>query len=246
VYVTLSWNSNSEVMNLANLRIARFNGTQWKDHGNGGTTGGPASGTITTSAAVTSFSPFTLAGIDYTNPLPIEIINFNAKKQNTQINIEWSVATEVNGKYYSVEKTIDGSFFNEVSRIEISENRNSQIKNYSSIDPHPYSGVSYYRLKAVDLNNSYKYSALVPVVYNDSRDWMVYPTATSDKININLNSDKELSSTIEIQNLAGTSFYKTDSNSNYTSVDISNLPVGLYILNVKNKEGAFTSKIIKN
>jgi hypothetical protein len=61
---------------LANLKVAHWNGAQWDDHGNGGTTGTAANGTIVNSTPITSFSPFTLAGIantyfyTYGNPGP--------------------------------------------------------------------------------------------------------------------------------------------------------------------------------
>ncbi|MEI7724291.1 MAG: hypothetical protein WCK09_04255, partial [Bacteroidota bacterium] len=59
---------------LANLKVAHWSGTQWDDHGNGGTTGTSASGTVINSVPITSFSPFALAGVintqfyTYSNP----------------------------------------------------------------------------------------------------------------------------------------------------------------------------------
>ena len=48
---------------LANLKVAHWNGAQWDDHGNGGTTGTAANGTVVNSVPITSFSPFTIAGV---------------------------------------------------------------------------------------------------------------------------------------------------------------------------------------
>ncbi|MES2772684.1 MAG: hypothetical protein V4722_00775 [Bacteroidota bacterium] len=48
---------------LTSLKVAHWNGTQWDDHGNAAPTGTPASGTVNNSVAITSFSPFTLAGV---------------------------------------------------------------------------------------------------------------------------------------------------------------------------------------
>ncbi len=59
---------------LANLKVAHWNSTQWDDHGNAAPTGSAASGSINNSVAITSFSPFTLAGATstyhyaYSNP----------------------------------------------------------------------------------------------------------------------------------------------------------------------------------
>jgi hypothetical protein len=59
---------------LANLKVAHWNGAQWDDHGNAAPTGSAANGSINNSVAITSFSPFTLAGATstyfyaYSNP----------------------------------------------------------------------------------------------------------------------------------------------------------------------------------
>jgi hypothetical protein len=59
---------------LANLKVAHWSGAQWDDHGNAAPTGSAASGTINNSVVITSFSPFTLAGVTstyfyaYSNP----------------------------------------------------------------------------------------------------------------------------------------------------------------------------------
>jgi hypothetical protein len=59
---------------LANLKVAHWSGAQWDDHGNAAPTGTAANGTINNSVGITSFSPFTLAGVTstyhyaYSNP----------------------------------------------------------------------------------------------------------------------------------------------------------------------------------
>jgi hypothetical protein len=68
VSLTLGFGTNlyEQYPVLANLKVAHWNGAQWDDHGNGGTTGTAASGTVVNSVPITSFSPFTLAGITNT------------------------------------------------------------------------------------------------------------------------------------------------------------------------------------
>ncbi|MEP7163257.1 MAG: hypothetical protein ABI741_01110 [Ferruginibacter sp.] len=65
ITLTLGFNTNpyQQYPVLASLKVAHWNGAQWDDHGNGGTTGTSASGTVVNSVAITSFSPFSIAGI---------------------------------------------------------------------------------------------------------------------------------------------------------------------------------------
>jgi hypothetical protein len=65
VTLTLGFSTNPYEQypaSLTNLKVAHWNGIQWDDHGNAAPTGSAASGTINNSVAITSFSPFTLAG----------------------------------------------------------------------------------------------------------------------------------------------------------------------------------------
>ena len=71
--VTLSWDTYSGTIDeISSLRIARWDGTAWRNHGNNtaNATGtvSPGTGTIETSSAVTAFSPFTLSASNSNNP----------------------------------------------------------------------------------------------------------------------------------------------------------------------------------
>ena len=77
VILTLGFGTNPYEQypaSLTNLKVAHWNVAQWDDHGNAAATGTAANGTINNSVAITSFSPFTLAGVTptyfylYSNP----------------------------------------------------------------------------------------------------------------------------------------------------------------------------------
>ncbi len=63
VTLTLGFNTNpyEQYPVLANLKVARWNGAQWDDHGNGGTT----ANSVVNAIAITSYTPgyFTIAGV---------------------------------------------------------------------------------------------------------------------------------------------------------------------------------------
>ncbi|MDD5570491.1 MAG: hypothetical protein PHD97_04955, partial [Bacteroidales bacterium] len=61
VYVTLAWDTNScNITNLSTLKIGGWDGSTWKDLGNGATTGDTYNGTIKTSNVVTTYIAFLL------------------------------------------------------------------------------------------------------------------------------------------------------------------------------------------
>ena len=177
VTVTLTWGANSGVNDLTDLAVVRWDttGTIWSDHGNGGTTGDSTAGTIATSGAVTSFSPFTFASTNNNNnPLPIELISFEARNGVTEVDLFWSTATEINNDYFTVERTMDGENFEVVGMVDGAGNSSTTLS-YSLVDPEPLDGVSYYRLKQTDFNGDFSYSELEVITRNLEFDWKLFP-----------------------------------------------------------------------
>jgi hypothetical protein len=163
--VTLSWDEFSGTVDeLSSLRVARWNGTTWKDHGNGGTSGSitPGSGTISTSATVTVFSPFTLAASNANNALPVELVNFQAELLESTVLLTWQTASEIDNDYFTIEKTKDGRDFTDIGAVAGAGN-SRVIQSYNFVDPSPYNGISYYRLKQTDFDGKDHYSGLVSV-----------------------------------------------------------------------------------
>jgi len=182
VRVTLSWAARSCGVNLlSDLCVARWNGSQWDSHGNGGTTGTMAAGTVITHSALTptAYGPFTLGSTSWGNPLPVELVNFDAVKNVSQVDLRWVTATELNNAYFVVERTVDGIGFEEVITVPGAGNSVSPIT-YTGVDAAPVQGISYYRLRQVDLDGSSTNSDLVAVDFTGgtSRAMVLYPNPT--------------------------------------------------------------------
>ena len=108
VYVTLTWGPmKCNVFNMADLKVARWDGSLWVDHFNGGTTGSTTAGTVRTLNPVTNFSPFTLATFE--TPFPVELISFNATLNGDKVDLDWATVSELNNDYFTQKKTEIGS-----------------------------------------------------------------------------------------------------------------------------------------
>ena len=100
------------------------------------------------------------------SPLPIELLSFTAVlNANKKVDLNWSTATETNNDFFTVEKTKDGDTFEQVAIVDGAGNSSVTLY-YTSLDPNPYLGKSYYRLKQTDFNGEYKYSDLIEVDVN--------------------------------------------------------------------------------
>ncbi len=205
VSVTLSWYSPNPatqdprscgVTSLPDLLVARWDGTQWKDHGNGGTTGTTSNGTVKSNGVVTVFSPFTLAsklggGV---NPLPIELVYFTANPRENYVELNWKTATQINNDYFVIEKSKDASNWSQLVIVKGAGTTNTPIE-YLEIDNNPFEGINYYRLKQVDFDGKFSYSQIVAVEFKkqlsvSANEPVIFPNPVgkSETLNIQFNT----------------------------------------------------------
>jgi hypothetical protein len=165
VSVTLSWNtsecnsSQSRYINtLTDLRVSRWDSklAKWVDHGNGATTGTTASGTVTSSAAITSFSQFVLASSSAINPLPIVLKDFRASLVGASVKLWWETASEINNDHFTIERSENGTDFYEITQVKGAGNKSTPTV-YTHWDERAAAGISYYRLKQTDFDGTTTY-----------------------------------------------------------------------------------------
>jgi autotransporter-associated beta strand protein len=160
--VTLSWDTiarSGPVRDMTLLRVCRWDGSQWTDLGQTGTTGSNASGTIT-SGSVTNFSPFALGSSGSANPLPVTWAYFTAQKTDGGNQLDWGTASEKNTSHFEIEYSIDGSNFLAMNDKINAAGNSAHLLEYRCI--HKLSPpLIYYRIKQIDLDGLYDYSKTI-------------------------------------------------------------------------------------
>ncbi len=249
VNVTLSykdWNVGtgcSGVLFPSALKVAKWDGSSWLDLGNGGFGGSASNGWVLSGAPINSFSPFTLATTIPGNPLPIELVSFDAEVESENVRLNWTTATEINNDYFEVERSTNGTGFEPILTQNGAGN-SSTIIHYTDLDRNPLFGLSYYRLKQVDFDGKVSNSNIISVNFDKllKKDVMVYPNPSKDFIGIHGTEEELLE--IRIIDLMGhdltaqTTIEKENSKS--LTVDLKNLPAGIYLVQTKSQAIRFT------
>jgi hypothetical protein len=195
--IQVFFGANDNVTNGATLTIVKNTVAVPNYWLNIGGTGAPAfSGganltgsiiSISAPSVFNSFSTFALANVaGGFNVLPVGLLYFEAKANNDKVNLGWATSMEVNNSYFTVEKSRDGSSFTTLQKVNtkaVNGNSNATL-NYMAVDEHPYSGISYYRLKQTDLDGNSRYSRTVVVTLNQSLAVSVYPNPTTGTVYI--------------------------------------------------------------
>ncbi len=140
---------------------------------------------------VKDFSEFWLnnGGFNNTLSLPVQLISFTAKKAGANVLVTWKTAAEMNVSRFEIELAKGNSEFSQNHFIKIGEvssqgNSASGFQyNFTDVETHK-AGVRYYRLKIVDIDGGFSYSAVRPVVFDDEIQWQVYPNPSKGVFNL--------------------------------------------------------------
>jgi len=87
--------------------------------------------------------------------LPIELISFTAEYSGGYVEVDWTVASESNNNYFTIERSVDCYSWDEIERIEGLGTHNHHIS-YNYSDTRPVMGISYYRLKQTDYDGNFE------------------------------------------------------------------------------------------
>jgi hypothetical protein len=148
----------------------------------------------------------TLAEI--TEVVPVELLAFTASVNNSEINLLWSTASELNNRGFEIERSInDADNFVTIGFVE-GESTSTEINYYSFTDHPDFSGKSvlYYRLKQVDFDGTYSYSDIVQVTYDVPSTFVLnqnFPNPFNPSTSITYFVPKESFVTIKIYDFLG-------------------------------------------
>jgi hypothetical protein len=115
-----------------------------------------------------NITTFSQLGIGMTTiALPVSLLSFFASRENKfSVKLEWSTATELNNKGFEIERRYEYNNQFSYQGFEASKGigGNSQrILNYTYTNMNAFSGVTYYRIKQLDIDNHSVYSAIKAV-----------------------------------------------------------------------------------
>jgi len=255
VSVTLTWQeaacSTGYITNPATLVVTRWNGAQWVNQGNGGTTGTATNGSVVSLGPVTAFGPFTLGSLTAENPLPITLLSFQAVREENHVKLTWEVADELNNDFFTVERSANGKDF-ETLFTEPGAGVRGGYKKYEIEDPTPLEGLSYYRLSQTDFDGTRTYFDVVRVNFSDliEPEPIVFPNPIlrSEPVSIQFLAPEEDQLRVTFVNTLGqivnSSMHKLGRGFNYLSVPVDWTEGGIYFIKLESSRGQWLTKLI--
>jgi hypothetical protein len=136
--------------------------------------------------------------------LDVKLGEFTATKQNDKtVLLKWSTYSESDNSFFVIEHSTDAKHFSSIGKVESNGNTNIGYS-YSFIHQNPASGVNYYRLRMVDINNRAGYSAVRRAIFGkNNNDLTVFPNPAKDKAILMLDAKDGDQLTVRVFDAAG-------------------------------------------
>ncbi len=185
-------------------------------------------------------------------PLPVILLNFKGTFDGKQNFLSWKTGEAINLKNFDLQKSADGQNFETISTIT-AKVPNSNGQDYSVSDAFPFQGYNFYRLKIIDIDNSFAYSEIINIRSKLSKINVssIYPNPVKDIFQVKLNSISQTKARINILDISGkeisSKLYSLSEGKNIIDLDASNLKTGVFMLVIKSETGEIlgTYKVVK-
>lgn len=178
-------------------------------------------------------------------PLPLNLISFNAAKDNRDALLKWVTANEVNVSHFEIERSwnaTDFSFAGKLNAKNKADNNYAFKDQLSRMSSRP-SNTVFYRLKIIDKDGKFFYSNAEMLKWSDLQNSRVSinPNPFSDHIIINTQLKVGLVQLVD-NNGKVVAVARSLNNGKF---NVPSLPAGLYYLRIHTNEGIITEKVMR-
>jgi uncharacterized delta-60 repeat protein len=185
------------------------------------------------------------------NVLPLTLSQFYAQKQTSKVVLQWTTSSEEDVKQFVIERSNDGKTYKAIGNVAAAGNSNTK-KNYSFADQSPFmSANNYYRLLMQDIDGNFKYSKILIIKFDGqlSTNMQVFPNPVKDLLQVQLPNGLNGTVGLQIIDMQGRVVKRnnlaSDGNALNTTMDVSTLTSGVYILKAQAGNNTVISRFTK-
>ncbi len=135
--------------------------------------------------------------------LPVELTSFTSNVLDDQIILSWSTASQLNFSHFEVEHSVNAMDWTMLTSIE-GEGTTNELMEYSYTHNLPHNGKNYYRLRMVDLDETFEYSEIVTANANANNAVVLSPNPTKGgNVRYEMNFTPEAGDYLMVYDLVG-------------------------------------------
>jgi len=175
--------------------------------------------------------------------LPLRWQDIILAQQAKKNLLSWSVASQVDNDFFTVERSADGQTFNALAHVDA-----TSANDYNFTDAAPLSGYSFYRVKQTDLDGRYSYSPTVSGrrAHTEVR---LYPSLARAGQSVTLELPDEVQDgeiTLSVVDQSGRSVWQKPlyGTGPVTQLETTELPAGVYHINLRSDQLNWTGRLV--
>jgi hypothetical protein len=183
------------------------------------------------------------------SPLPVELLEFRARKSGEEVICTWITLSEKDNDYFTVERSRNGYYFETVGLVQ-GAGTTTAISNYSFTDTNPLNGLSYYRLKQTDFDGQYAYSQVESVRFGESESddlqLDIFPNPADQFTNVVIILPEDESAKLTLTDATGriVSVRTVNYGDPVMEFALNELKSGIYFINVTTERASKTSRLV--
>ena len=174
-----------------------------------------------------------------TQPIPVSFGNISLSNHDTYNTIYWNTYSEALTNIFKLEHATNGIDFYTIAEIPAA-GYSSTLRSYALRDNNPKKGLNYYRIKMLEADGKYQYSAIIKTTHNLKNDWYVISNAESKSLQV---YGIEKGDEISIFSPVAAKVFSEKSNSNHININTTNIAAGIYFIKLKNSNSSTVKQV---
>lgn len=183
----------------------------------------------------------------YNGSLPIQLTYFTVGAADEAVTLKWATSMEESFSHFIIQRSSDGKVFEDIGQEEGQGFNIYDIESkYFFVDEAPLLGANYYRLKAVDLDNSYEFSEVRLVRINGAKRLAVYPNPSDgESISFRVNFNAQESDRIYLVDQLGVEVFSALATAAENTIRFrSPLGPGVYMLRYVSRDFEQVTRVV--
>lgn len=187
--------------------------------------------------------------LPFLSTLPVRSISLSGNLHNSLVTLNWSTINEEDITGFELQRSNDGLNFVSVDRASSKGNGNHTYA--ATDDLKTFNGKAvYYRIRAVDVNGKYAYSASIRISLSNIKEIVIRPNPFVSHINLQITVQKISNGAVRIYAEDGKIVYTrtvqlSEGLNSIIIDDLQQLPAGTYLIELNFNGVRKTEKLIK-
>ena len=184
---------------------------------------------------------YTLSG----SALPVQFTGFTARRQQQTVVLNWTTAREQNSRSFTVERSADGTRYDSIGYVPAA----NASSGYSFTDKEPLAGTGFYRVKQVDRDEKFLYSAVIRTELQDRVRFAVSYNQGQRAVQLHLELPEAAKLQLQIRDISGHLVWSGERlgirGSSVYTIPVEYLARGTYLVNMKTGKESRAKTFVK-